>query len=329
MASYESFARVYDLFMSDTPYDEWCEYLHGLLLGCGVADGLVLELGCGTGQMTGRLSRLGYDMIGVDNSVDMLEIAREKQLEERNKSVSKYNPGNVVMSDEEDHSEVDCLETDRLEADQIEAELSEMEPKILYLLQDMREFELYGTVRAVVSVCDSMNYITEEEDLLQVFRLVNNYLDPGGVFIFDLNTVYKYEEILSENVFAENREEGSFIWENWYDSETRINEYDLTLYIRKNGIEAASRPDEGSNANGLFSLGKGESSSQRTAMSRNLYERYEETHYQKAWDIGRVCELLEKAGLKLEAVYDAFTTDAPHPESERIYIIAREQEKGR
>ena len=67
---------------------------------------------------------------------------------------------------------------------------------ILYLLQDMREFELYGTVRAAVSVCDSVNYITEPEELLQVFRLVNNYLDPGGIFLFDLNTLYKYEKIL-------------------------------------------------------------------------------------------------------------------------------------
>ena len=80
----------------------------------------------------------------------------------------------------------------------------------------MREFELYGTVRAIVSVCDSMNYITDEADLLEVFRLVNNYLDPSGVFIFDLNTLFKYEE-LGESVIAENREESSFIWENWYD----------------------------------------------------------------------------------------------------------------
>ena len=74
----------------------------------------------------------------------------------------------------------------------------------------MREFELYGTVAAIVSVCDSLNYITEEEDLLEVFRLVNNYLDPGGIFIFDLNTVYTYREVLGERVFAENREEADF-----------------------------------------------------------------------------------------------------------------------
>ena len=187
MSSYESFARVYDLFMDNIPYEEWCEYLAGLLEDQGIREGLVLELGCGTGNMTRLLAEKGYDMIGVDNSVDMLEIAMEKKEEE--------------------------------------------EQDILYLLQDMREFELYGTVRAVVSVCDSMNYIIEEEDLLEVFRLVNNYLDPGGIFIFDLNTEYKYEKILGDTTIAEDREDASFIWDNYYDPEEKINEYDLALFI--------------------------------------------------------------------------------------------------
>ena len=96
----------------------------------------------------------------------------------------------------------------------------------------MREFELYGTVRAAVSVCDSVNYITEPDDLREVFRLVNNYLDPGGVFIFDFNTDYKYREVLGEQTIAEDRGECSFIWDNYYYEEERINEYDLTLFIR-------------------------------------------------------------------------------------------------
>lgn len=246
MASYESFARVYDTFMDNIPYDDWCEYLHGLLRQYGVEDGLVLELGCGTGEMTERLAALGYDMIGVDNSAEMLEIAQEK------KDASGHD--------------------------------------ILYLLQDMREFELYGTVRAVVSVCDTINYVTDVEELVRVFSLVNNYLDPGGVFIFDLNTVGKYRE-LGESVIAENRDEGSFIWENWYDEETCINEYDLTLFLQR---------EDG------------------------LYEKYEETHYQRAYEIGEIEDALARAGLKLEAVFDAFTQDAPRTESERVYFVARE-----
>ena len=147
MDAYTGFASVYDTFMDNIPYEEWCAYLQDLLKEYGVGDGLVLELGCGTGSVAECLASMGYDMIGVDNSEEMLQIAMEKRAESGR--------------------------------------------DILYLLQDMREFELYGTVRAVVSICDSMNYVTEYEDLVTVFQLVNNYLDPEGVFIFDLNTVYK------------------------------------------------------------------------------------------------------------------------------------------
>ena len=148
MGAYEKFAQVYDLFMDNIDYEEWADYLEDRLKEYGVKDGLVLELGCGTGSMTELLAEKGYDMIGVDNSEDMLEIAMEKRIESGH--------------------------------------------DILYLLQNMQEFELYGTVRAVVSVCDSLNYITDRDELRHVFELVNNYLDPEGIFLFDMNTVHKY-----------------------------------------------------------------------------------------------------------------------------------------
>lgn len=85
----------------------------------------------------------------------------------------------------------------------------------------------------MISVCDSVNYILEEEELLQVFQLVNNYLYPGGVFIFDFNTAYKYREVIGNTTIAENREDCSFIWENYYDPEEEINEYDLTIFVQE------------------------------------------------------------------------------------------------
>ena len=250
MASYQSFAQVYDTFMDNIDYDGWSAYLIGLLREYGICDGLVLELGCGTGSMTERLAMAGYDMIGSDLSPDMLEIAMEK------KDASGLN--------------------------------------ILYLLQDMREFELYGTVRAIVSVCDSMNYILEEEDLLQVFRLLNNYLDPGGMFIFDLNTTKKYRD-MSETTIAENREEASFIWENYFDEEEKINEYDLTLFIR----------DE----------------------EDGRFDRFEEFHEQRAYSLTEIGELIRESGMELIAMYDAFTHEPATEECERVYVIAREQGK--
>lgn len=250
MGAYEEFALVYDIFQDNVDYEAWAAYLQGRLTDFGIRDGLVLDLGCGTGTMTELLASAGYDMIGVDGSEEMLLRAAEKRAESG-------------------HS-------------------------ILYLLQDMTEFELYGTVRAVVSVCDSLNYLLEEEELLQTFRLVNNYLDPGGIFIFDMNTEFKYRELLGSCTIAENREEGSFIWENDFDEESGINEYDLTLFVRR---------EDG------------------------LYEKSEEVHYQKAWLSEKVKELLEAAGMTVIAVYDAYSQEPPRPDSERLTFIAREKGK--
>ena len=191
MEAYTSFASVYDIFMDNIPYEEWAEYLSRLLAEYEVTDGIVLDLGCGTGTLTELMAARGFDMIGVDYSEEMLEIAMEKRAESGR--------------------------------------------DILYLLQDMREFELYGTVRAVISICDSLNYITEEAELEEVFRLVNNYLDPEGVFIFDFNTVYKYREILGDQTIAESREDCSFIWDNYYYEEEQINEYELSLFLQEEG----------------------------------------------------------------------------------------------
>ena len=250
MEAYTSFAQVYDLFQDNIPYGEWADYLKSLLNEYGVKDGLVLDLGCGTGSITELLAKAGYDMIGVDNSEDMLEIAMDKR----------------------SRSGLD----------------------ILYLLQDMREFELYGTVKAAVSICDSMNYILEKEDLVQVFKLVNNYLDPSGIFIFDMNTEYKYTHLLADGTFAENREESSFIWENFYDEEERINEYDLTIFVQT---------------------------------QEDLFQRFTETHLQRGYTLEQMQEILQKAGLVFLKAIDVDTQGEVTEQTERICIIAREHGK--
>ena len=289
MEAYTSFAQVYDLFMDNVPYEEWSEYIIALLKEEKIENGLVLDLGCGTGKMTRLLAKAGFDMIGIDYSEDMLEIARE------------YQYHNQAVETEQVHvgEELEPLSEAVLRSDEDVVKIEEMSQEenasnILYLLQDMREFELYGTVRAIISICDSMNYILEEEDLLQVFRLVNNYLDPKGVFIFDLNTRYKYASMLGETTITENREDGSFIWENYFDEEEDINQYDLTLFIREEG---------------------------------DLYRKYEETHYQRVYDLDTVKCLLKEAGMEFVAAYDAFTKEPVREDSERIYIIAREHGK--
>lgn len=263
MNAYEDFAYVYDEFMDATPYAEWCELIHELITKYGVSKperdaedlldserNLVVDLGCGTGTLTELLYQKGYDMIGVDNSESMLNIAMEKR---------------ETSGDE-----------------------------ILYLLQDMRELELYSTVGTVVSVCDSVNYILEEDELLEVFSLVNNYLYPGGIFIFDFNTEYKYREVIGDTTIAENRDDCSFIWENYYDPEEELNEYDLTIFVREED---------------------------------DRFRKFTETHFQRGYTVEQMTALVKQAGMTLVEVLDADTHQAVTPESERVYIIAREHGK--
>lgn len=290
MEAYTDFARVYDELMDETPYEEWCDFLE-MLLGkyefnkndMGVTNGkseiangkkagdtasecveenlaqernTILDLGCGTGTLTELLARRGYDMIGVDNAPEMLQIAMEKR------------------------------------------ERSGL--PILYLLQDMREFELYGTVGAVISVCDSLNYLLEEADIIKTFRQVNNYLYPKGLFIFDINTIYKYAEVIGDTTIAENRENCSFIWENYYHEEQEINEYDLTVFVaeERNESEAAGQTVE-------------------------RFRRFQEVHYQRGYRLEQMKTLLLQAGLEFLEAVDADTHGEVTKESERIYVVAR------
>ncbi len=294
---YSDFARVYDELMDNAPYGDWCENIAALIQEYGISrpvrggegfcpDGalgssqgvceacggrfggetdagmsdpetllasernLVLDLGCGTGTLAELLCQKGYDMIGVDNSPQMLEIAMEKR--------------------------------------------EESGSGILYLLHDMRELELYSTVGTVLSVCDSLNYLLEEKELLQVFRLVDNYLYPGGLFLFDFNTVYKYSQVIGDAVIAENREDCSFIWENYYHEEEEINEYDLTVFVQEEG---------------------------------DRFRRFTENHFQRGYTPETMRRLVEQAGMRLLQLLDADTLGEVTDRSERVYVLARECRK--
>ncbi len=248
MDAYHAFALVYDRMMEEIPYGEWCDFVTDQLRHYGIEDGLMLELGCGTGTLTEMFAEKGFDMIGVDNSEEMLAEAVEK----RDQSGSQ----------------------------------------ILYLNQDMREFELYGTVCAVVSLCDTMNYLTGYDDLVTVCRLVNNYLDPSGIFMFDLKTDHYYKKIGCQS-FSDANEEVSYIWDNGYDEESHINSYALTLFVQ----------DED-----------------------NLYERFDEYHEQRAFSLEEVRRAIEESGMIFIDAIDKNGAPAGQ-DTDRVYIIARENGK--
>ena len=245
MDAYTAFAQVYDLFMDNVPYEEWASYITEILRKHQITEGPLVDLGCGTGEMTRLLAAAGYDLTGVDNSPEMLQEALGRGGEE-----------------------------------------------ILYLLQPMEELELDGCVRAVCSVCDCINYLLEEEALQETFQRVYDCLEPGGIFLFDVNTDYKYRNLLGDRTFAESRDEGAFIWENYYDEESSVNEYDLTLFIPE---------------------------------TEELYRRYTETHLQKNYKEKQIINFLKQAGFVCEGVYHDYTKEAVRPDSERMTFVAKKR----
>jgi ubiquinone/menaquinone biosynthesis C-methylase UbiE len=241
---YKGFSSIYDIFI-DADYDVWVDYILNIWKRFGKNPELVLELACGTGNITTRLAKKDFDMIGIDISEDMLSIARQK-------------PGRYKKD-------------------------------ILYLAQDMREFELYGTVDACLCLMDGINYILERDGVLETFKLVYNYLNPGGIFIFDINTKHKFENILSDNDFCKTTDDAAYTWENYYDEGECVNEYYINCFVKDKG-------------------GK--------------YNRFEEFHYQKGYEAEEIKALLIKAGFEVFAVYDNLSFDDYKTDSEKIFFVA-------
>lgn len=167
---------------------------------------------------------------------------------------------------------------------------------ITLLYQDMTDSDLGDTYYdGFYCVCDSLNYLLTAEEILSAFSGVQRYLKKQGIFIFDLKTPYFYKNILGDQVFCDHQENCSYVWENSYFEEDCINQYDLTIFARKDKEE--------------------------------LFRRFSETHHQKAYGLPEIIDLLTQSGLEYVTAYDAFTTNAPSAKSERIYIIARNGEK--
>lgn len=157
------------------------------------------------------------------------------------------------------------------------------------LCQDMREFELYGTVDAVICTLDSLNYILDSDDLLKVFSLVDNYLNPGGIFVFDLNTEYKISEVLGNNTYVYNTEDIFYTWENEYDEQEKICDFNLTFFV-KDGEQ---------------------------------YNRIDEVQSQRAYSSGEIENLLKKTNLNLLATYGAFSLEKPQKEAEKVFFVCK------
>ena len=244
MEAYTSFAYVYDTFMDNVPYGEWCEYLTGLLKENGVESGLVLDLGCGTGELTLMLTQAGYDMIGIDQSEEMLCVVRDK------------------------------------------AEQLGLSGRLLLLRQDLLKLDLYGTIRGAVSTFDTFNHIP---DLDTAIANAGFFMEKGGVFLFDMNTPYKHQNVLGENEFTFEEEDASCVWRNHYNAADRKVEITVDIDYHETG------------------------------------EHFHEEFCEYTYDLDTIRTALEKHGFALESVCDGETFGPLTEDSQRYFFCAVKQ----
>ncbi|WHY96024.1 class I SAM-dependent DNA methyltransferase [Peribacillus simplex] len=244
--TYERFAYVYDELMKDAPYEKWLMILTAKLEQYGIGGREVLDLACGTGEMTVELAQHGFEVTGVDLSDEMLLVANEKAVK-------------LGLS-------------------------------IPLFQQNMAELEGLGQFDCVTIFCDSLNYLRDAEDIVKTFSRVHEHLKDGGLFLFDVHSIYKMEEIFRDNTFAVNGEEVSYIWDCFPGEEPYSVEHDLSFFVRD---------DES-----------------------GLYDRFDELHYQRTYPVEQYKKWLEQAGFTVSEIL-ADLEDAPLvTETERILFVA-------
>lgn len=244
MASYVSFARFYDVLMTDAEYEKRCDYLLQLLKRHNHNPGITLDLACGTGTLTRLLAQRGIDVYGVDASSEMLSEAMQRACDEN-------------------------LE-------------------ILFLKQKMQSLDLYGTINTCICTLDSINHLTDIDDVRKTFDRVGLFMDNGGLFVFDVNTVYKHREVLKDNTFVLENDNVFCVWQNSLQKNDIVN-ISLDFFEEEKGV----------------------------------YYRSSENFCERAYSDKQIRELLVSAGFKVEGVYGDMSFKAPCETEQRAIYVAK------
>lgn len=260
MSAYDFLAYYYDDFQKDIDPAEWADFIDSIVKKYGRKSGdgeagrpLLCDLGCGTGLVTCELARRGYDAIGVDNSLPMLDLARNR-------------------SEEEGLS-------------------------VLWLCQDMAALDLYGTMDVFVSLLDTVNHITNKKDISKLLKSFFCFLNPGGLFIFDVATKKHFEETLGREFFYSIEDDSAILWENDYDPSSKMNVASLTMF----GAQEDGR-----------------------------YERFDEDIVERYYADDEIRDLVKACGLEVVTVFGDRKKRRPNEKDERVfYVIRRPVEEGK
>ncbi len=245
--SYDNFSRYYDLLTDNVEYQKRADYFCRLLSLCGIKGGILLDLACGTGSISVEMAKRGFDVIGVDSSIGMLNAARQKAFESGE--------------------------------------------QILLLNQSMDALDLYGTVDCAVCVLDSINHLDDAEQVKRTFRMVSLFMNPGGAFAFDVNTLYKHKHILGDNAFVYDLDELYCVWQNSYNDNDGSVDISLDFFEEDDGA----------------------------------YYRSGESFTEQAYDLAEISAWLEEAGFEVIGIFDDLTQEKAHPETERAVFLAKKK----
>ncbi|MCI7803588.1 MAG: methyltransferase domain-containing protein [Oscillospiraceae bacterium] len=240
--AYGIFAQFYDTLTSNIDYAQRAQYFDSVVRKFGRKQGgILLDLACGTGSLSEQMDALGYDVIAVDNSPEMLGIAMEK----------KFDSGRNIQ----------------------------------YLCQDMRELDMFGTIDVTVCALDSLNHLDSFEDVKRVFEKVFLFCEPGGLFIFDINTEYKHKMILGDNTFIYDTDDVYCVWQNSCEN-SRVK-IELDFFVPENGV----------------------------------YRRYEESFCENAYPLNDVENALKETGFEILMCCDG-DSDKPVCETTQRAVFA-------
>lgn len=250
MSSYSSFAEFYDRLTDNVDYDDISRQIDRLVERFDGRKNILLELGCGTGSLCEKMSGLGYDVIGIDNSHEMLSVALDK----------KFDSGNTIQ----------------------------------YLCQDMTEIDMFGTIDVTVSVLDSINHLPDADAVQKAIEKVSLFAFPDGLFIFDMNTVYKHREILGNNSYIYDMDGLFCSWQNEYNEADDSVEMFLDFFVEQ---------DDGQ------------------------YVRYQESFKEIALEESVIDEMLKQSGFEILAKYDGYTDNPVCDKTQRIVYVAKKLKK--
>ncbi|MBQ2847467.1 MAG: class I SAM-dependent methyltransferase [Clostridia bacterium] len=244
---YDDFSRFYDRLTDNVEYEKRADYFCRLLSMCGLTEGILLDLGCGTGSMSVEMAKKGFDVIGVDSSIGMLNAARQKTFESG--------------------------------------------VQVLLLNQSMQEIDLYGTVDCAICVLDGINHLSDEEEVKAAFGRISLFMNKGGAFAFDVNTIYKHKNILADNSFVYDCDDFFCAWQNNYNPDDNSVDITLDFFEEEEGV----------------------------------YYRSGESFSEQAYELPEILEWLEQAGFEVIGIYDDMTTESVKPDTQRAVFLAKKK----